>query len=233
MADQNLSILVQRLQAVCLFAADIVPTDEPPYTELGWRSGRGLEQDKTGPVFSYERVLAAAALYRMNPSLKIIPSGGVTNVEGRRSIPVSTVIAFELTQLGVPQMAIIEEPLADTTRDQVGHCAAIAWEQGWWFAHRVAILAPCWQFPRITALLAHMRNIKPFELSVPDLISMERVLAAEDATWNEHFAKWYATPEAREMFAKEALGAGQLWAGHQPKYPNPFRGFPDPLALVE
>ena len=78
MADNVLFALVQKIQAVCLFAADIVPTKEPSYAHFGWRSGRGLEQDKTGPVFSYERVLAAAALYRMNPSLKLVVSAGNT-----------------------------------------------------------------------------------------------------------------------------------------------------------
>ena len=229
MVDQVLFDRVQNLQAVCIFAADIVPTKEPFYADLGWRSGSGLEQDKTGPVFSYERVLAAAALYRMNPSLVIVPSGGYTNVDGKQSVPISTVIAFEIAQLGVPQSAVIEEPLAFNTQEQVVHCAEKVRENGW-SADRVAILAPCWQFARITGILANMRDIQPLALGITHLVSMERALAAEDAQWNTQFAEWYATPEAREMFAKEALGAGQLWAGHQPKYTNPFRGFADPLA---
>ena len=229
MIDKPLFELAQKLRVVCLFAADIVPTNEPAYKNLGWRSGRGLEHDKTGPVFSYERVLAAAALYRMNPSLAIIPSGGITNVEGKQSVPISTVIAFELMQLGVPSSAVIEEPLASSTQEQLVRCSAKVRENGW-SANSVANLAPSWQFGRISAMLAQMKGIEPFVLGVTPLISMERALAAEDAAWNTRFAKWYATPEAREMFAKEALGAGQLWAGHQPKYQNPFRGFPDPLA---
>lgn len=229
MADQVLSALVQKLQAVCLFAADIVPTNETLYADLGWRSGRGLEEDKTGPVFSYERVLAAAALYRMNPSLTIVPSGGYTNVEGRQSSPIATIVAFELEQLGVPRSAIIEEKQAFTTQEQLANCSAIVREKEW-SADRVAILAPCWQFGRISAMMAQMKNIEPFTISLTHFISMERALAAEDLRWNNRFAEWYATPEAREMFAKETLGAGQLWTGHQPKYPNPFRGFIDPLA---
>ena len=61
MVDEVLFDCVQKLQAVCVFLADVVPTTEPLYADLGWRSGRGLEADKTGPAFSYERVLAAAA----------------------------------------------------------------------------------------------------------------------------------------------------------------------------
>lgn len=230
MVDQILFALVQNLQAVCLFAADIVPTDEPSYVDFGWRSGRGLEQDKTGPVFSYERVLAAAALYRMNPSLKLVPSGGYTNVEGRQSVPIATVVAFELTRLGVPREAIIEEPFAFSTQEQLTNFSVKVREKGW-STDRVAIFAPCWQFGRISAMLAHMSNAEPLKLGVTHFISMERALAAENAEkWNARFVEWYATPEAREMFAKEALGVGQLWAGHQPRFPKPFRGFTDPLA---
>ena len=230
MADSILSAFVQKLEAVCLFAADVVPTEESLYAGLGWRSGRGLEADKTGPVFSYERVLAAAALYRLNTSLIIVPSAGYSNIAGRQSIPVATGVAFELTQLGVPRSSIIEEPSAFSTQEQLINCAAKVREKGW-SADRVAILAPCWQFPRICAMLVHTQDIKPFVLGVTPFISMERALAAEDARWNARFTEWYATPEAREMFAKETLGAGQLWAGHQPRFPNPFRGFPDPLLV--
>ena len=230
MADQALFACVQELQAVFLFAADVVPSNDPLYACFrGWRSGRGLEADKTGPVFSYERVLAAAALYRMNPSLVIVPSGGYTNADHIQNVPISTVIAFELGQLDIPQTSIIEEPLASNTFGQVVQCAAVARKHRW-LADRVAILAPFWQFARITGMIAHMHDIEPFALGTTRLISMERALAAEDATWNVRFAEWYATPEVREMFAKEAIGTGQLWTGHQPRYPNPFRGFSDPLA---
>ncbi|OGG39853.1 hypothetical protein A2118_02585 [Candidatus Kaiserbacteria bacterium GWA2_50_9] len=228
MIDQTLFTLVQKLQAVCVFAGDIVPTHEPLYTS-GWRSGRVSEVDKTGPVFSYERVLAAAALYRMNPKLILVPTGGNTNIPGRTSVPIATVVAFELTQLRVPKGAITEEPHAFFAHEQLVNCAAKVRENGW-SADGVAILAPSWQFGRICAMLAHMENVEPFAIGVTHLISMERALAAEDAQWNARFVEWYATLEAREMFAKEALGAGQLWTGHQPRFPNPFRGFPDPLA---
>lgn len=229
MFDSVLRVLLQQLKVVCVFAGDIVPTHEPPYTS-GWRSGRISEVDKTGPVFSYERVLAAAAVWRMNQELILVPSGGNTNIPGRTSSPIATVVAFELTQLGVPRSAIIEEPRAFFAHEQLTNCSAKVREEGW-LPESVAILAPCWQLPRICGMLAHMRDtVKPFALGVTPFISMERALAAEDPAWNARFAEWYATPEAREMFAKEALGTGQLWAGHQPKYPNPFRGFADPLA---
>jgi len=231
MKDRVLSSLVKRLQAVCVFAADIVPTKEIPYASIGWRSGRGVEPDKTGPMFSYERVLAAAALYRENRLIVLVPSGGYSNLKpGEDNPSISAVVAFELTQLGVPRAAIIEEPTAFDCGEQVVRCAEIMrWKR--WEADRVAILAPCWNFARISALIALMPDAKPFALGTTPFISMERALAAEDAGWNARFAEWYAMPEVREVFAKDALGTGQLWAGHQPLYPKPYRGFNDPLAL--
>jgi len=228
MADVALRECVQRLSAVYIFTADIVPTEDPAYAHLGWRSGRGLEQDKSGPVFSYERVLAAAALYAMNPLITLVPSGGRTTVDETAKITIASVVAFELTLLGVPHDRIIEEPFAFNAQEQIMQCAKHARLMEW-PGERVAFLAPCWQLSRITALLVHLREVEPFGINTT-FISIERALGAQDPTWNERFKEFYRTPEVLEIFAKEVLGTGQLWAGHQPKYPNPFRGFNDPLA---
>ena len=228
--DTTLFNCVQKLQAVCIFTADIVSTDEPLYASLRCRSGRGLEPDRTGPVFSYERVLAAAALYRINPRLKLIPSGGFTNREDQQGTTISAVVAFELEQLGVPRSAIIEEPLASSTQEQVVNCAAVSREKEW-SADRIAILAPSWQFERIVAFLIVTRDIEPFALGITRCLPMERALINEDPIWEGLFAEWYAIPAVREMMMKDALGAVQLLTGYHPVYGvKPFRGFPDPLA---
>jgi len=233
MVDKVLSAFVQKLRGVFVFAADIVPTDDPRY-KIGWRSGAGLDADKTGPVFSYERVLAAAALYRMNPRLIVVPSGGKTNVDGvGESPPIASVVAAELQMLGVPASSIVEESGAFTSWDQVENCSALARDAGWG-TRDCAILAPGWQMGRVAAMLLHGKsvcNISPFELGITPLISMERALAAErPKKWNEYFNELYAAAAFKVTLAREALGTGQLLTGHQPMYPNPFRGFPDPLA---
>ena len=235
MADQNLHNLLTTLRGIFIFTADIVPTDEPAYKGVGWRSGRGLEADKTGPVFSYERVLAAAALYRMNPQLVLVPSGGKTNVDGvGESPPISSIVSVELQMLGVPATSIIEEPKAFNTWEQVEHCSALARKAGW-SLDDCAILAPLWQMGRIAEMLTHgssVRDVNPFDVGVTPLISMERTLAAEDpGKWNEYFMELYAAAAFKVTLAREAMGTGQLLTGHQPMYPNPFRGFPDPLSV--
>ncbi|MCC6290759.1 YdcF family protein [Candidatus Nomurabacteria bacterium] len=233
MADDQLFVLAKKLQAVCIFTGDIVPTDEPRYKEVGgFRSSYGLESDATGPVFSYQRVLAAANLWDLNRLLKIVPSGGPTNIAGKENVTISDVVSFELTRmLGVSRDSIVEEPRASNTMEQVMYCGDKVLEQGW-SSPRVAILAPCWQFPRISAMLTLTRHHRsPLLPGVTQFVSMERVLAAFDPKWNDIFVEWYSDSKAREMFAKEALGTGQLWTGHQPQYPGPFRGFDDPLTI--
>lgn len=231
MSDYNLTACLQRLRGVFIFAADIVQTDESAYEGIGWRSGRGLEADKSGPVFSYERVLAAAALHRMRPELIMVPSGGVTNVANMgRSPPIARVISFELQKLEVPAKNIIEEPYAFTTWDQIVYCSQLACNLNWG-DEECAILAPLWQMPRVQAMLK-VGQLDHEIFSHEDIvyIGMERALAAEDPAWNEKLAKLYEDPDFRtKTLAAEALGAGQLLTGHQPRWPNPFRGFRDPL----
>jgi hypothetical protein len=111
MADTALARCVATLSAVFIFGGDIMRAEnQENLGGLGWRSLKGLETDKTGPMPSYERVLAGECLHRMNPSLLLIPSGGKTNLEGAGASPlIATVMAAELRELGVPPGAIIEE----------------------------------------------------------------------------------------------------------------------------
>jgi hypothetical protein len=86
MADEALASCVGTLSAVFIFGGDITPAqDREPLGGLGWRSLKGLERDKTGPMPSYERVLAGECLHRMNPRLLLIPSGGKSNLPTKRT----------------------------------------------------------------------------------------------------------------------------------------------------
>src|SRR5437763_10584649 len=76
MADEALARCVSTLSAVFIFGGDIMRAEDPGHLGgLGWRSLRGLERDKTGPMPSYERVQAGSCRRRMNPRLLLIPSG--------------------------------------------------------------------------------------------------------------------------------------------------------------
>ena len=70
MADEVLASCVATLSAVFIFGGDIRRAENPGHLGgLGWRSLRRLEEDKTGPMPSYERVQAGSCLHRMNPKL--------------------------------------------------------------------------------------------------------------------------------------------------------------------
>jgi hypothetical protein len=237
-ADKVLLAKVKKLRYLFIFTGDIAKTTE---NELGWRSLRGVEKDKTGGSPSYERVLAGVALWRMNPELVLVPSGGATNLlvpsvgagdlgATDESPTIASVVSLELQSLGVPLPSIVEEPKAFNTQQQVRECADLAELLGW-KPEEIGILAPIFQIPRITAMIANMDHTHPFHVGTTTLISMERVLASEDAEkWNAYFKDLYARPEMVATLIGEAIGTGQLWAGHSPKYPRPFSGFKDPLA---
>jgi hypothetical protein len=234
MTDEALASCVATLSAVFILGGDIKPAQNREHLEgLGWRSLRGLEEDKTGPMPSYERVEAGSCLHRMNPSLLLIPSGGKSNLPtaGDRP-PIATVMAAELRELGVPSTAIIEETQSFTTQEHFIYCPEIARSRGWQ-ATEIGILAPFWQFGRITAMMMmraeEYESIDPFVLGVTPLISVERALASEDPTkWNKYFEDLYDEPAMEQTFVRETVGVGKLWTG----FPTPYRGFSDPLVSI-
>jgi hypothetical protein len=236
MADEALASCVATLSAVFILGGDITRAENREDLEgLGWRSLRGLEKDKTGPMPSYERVVAGSCLRRMNPDLLLIPSGGKSNLSTDSGSPlIATVMAAELRELGVDGAMIIEESQSFDTKDHFIYCSAIARSRGW-KATEIGILAPFWQFGRITAMMMMMRatqygSIDPFVLGVTPLISVERTLASEDPTrWNKYFEELYDKLAMAQTLVGETLGVGQLWTGHAPKFGAPYRGFPDPL----
>ena len=234
MTDEALASCVATLSAVFILGGDIKPAQNREHLEgLGWRSLRGLEEDKTGPMPSYERVEAGSCLHRMNPSLLLIPSGGKSNLPTAGDSPlIATVMAAELRELGVPSTAIIEETQSFTTQEHFVYCPEIARSRGWQ-ATEIGILAPFWQFGRITAMMMmraeEYESIDPFVLGVTPLISVERALASEDPTkWNKYFEDLYDEPAMEQTFVRETVGVGKLWTG----FPTPYRGFSDPLVSI-
>jgi hypothetical protein len=211
MADETLASCLETLSGVFILGGDIMPAQNREHLGgLGWRSLEGLEEDKTGPMPSYERVKAGSCLHRMNPRLLLIPSGGKSNLPTAADSPlIATVMAAELRELGVPSKAIIEETQSFTTQDHFVHCSKIARARRWNSAE-IRILAPFWQFGRVTAMMMMMMraeqygSIDPFVLGVTPLISVERALASEDPIkWNKYFKDLYENPVARPLFPRK------------------------------
>ncbi len=229
--DQPLVNCVKNLKALFILGGDIVPAKDPNHLGLGWRSLVGTEKDKTDAMPSFERVLAGAAAYRINPKLTLVPSGGESNLPGQtgKSPAISTIMAAELRAAGVPAANIVEEPQSFVTRDHFVYCPEIAKAHGWGPSD-IGISSIFFHFGRITGGLAAVgKSAEPFVLGVTRLLSSERLLANEDETWNARFKELYASADMIPTLVGEAMGTGQLWTGHSPKFPHPFRGFRDPL----
>lgn len=183
---------------------------------------------------SYERVLAGAALHRINPSLLLIPSGGASNVDATGEAPsIASVMANELYELGIPSASVIEEPKSFTTQDHLIYCSEIA-RKYQWRATDVGVVSLFWYFGRIGAIMMLRREkherIDPFILGQTPLLSVERVLAAEDEQkWNTYFTNLYSHTDMTKTLVGETVGTGQLWAGHAPQFGTRYRGFSDPL----
>lgn len=226
MRDAVLINRVSALSAVFIFGGDIKPAENPEHLGgLGYRSLRSFERDKTGPMPSYERVLAGAALCRINPKLVLIPSAGRSNLPGvaENAPSIAEVMAAELQAQGVPAASIIEERESYVTQDHFTNCSAIARQRGWKTAE-IGILTLFWHFARITAMMMRIEaekrvQIDPLALGETRLISVERVLASVDEEkWKEYFTELYTDPDMIKTLASEAAGCGQLSAGHAPKY---------------
>jgi hypothetical protein len=187
---------------------------------------------------SFVRVLAGAALYRINPKLMLIASAGKSNLPAAAgdAPSIARVMAAELEHLGVSATSIIEERESFETQEHFIHCSAIAREHGW-HGSQIAILTLFWHFGRIAAMMMRIQagnstRIEPLALGETRFISVERVLASEDeGKWKEHFTDVYGRPDMINTLAKEAIGSGQLLTGHAPEYGRPYRGFRDPLGL--
>jgi hypothetical protein len=183
MSDAALTNSVRGLSAVFIFGGDIKSAEDPNHLGgLGYRSLRDLEGDKTGPMPSYVRVLAGAALFRINPKLVLIPSAGKSNLPGaaERAPPIAKVMAAELRAEGVPAASIIEEDGSFESQEHFINCSAIAREHGW---HRteIGILTVFWHFGRIAAMMMRIQagislRIEPLALGETRFISVERVL---------------------------------------------------------
>jgi hypothetical protein len=235
MADQNLVRKAQQLKGVFVLGGDIVRAEDPNHLGLGWRSRRGLEADKTGPTLSYERGLAAVALWRWNNELILVPSAGDSNVEGQggKCPATATVLSLEMQAEGVPAANIIEEKLAFTTTEHFIYGPLIARDQKW-KPSEIGIVTTFSQFGRVAAMLHLMdqQTIYPFRLEENALISCERALIASDPDkWTVLFQQMHAHPEMLRTQVSEHNGTNQLFTGWSPnpKYPGPFAGFRDPL----
>lgn len=241
--------IARSLKAVIILGGDIKESDDPrDRNGLGWKSLEDLETGMfTYPVPSYERVVAAVELWKINPRILLIASGGLANPERspRPRPTLSTVIATELELLGVPKARIVEEDQSGNTIQQLTLSTDITDQHGLEDAD-IGILTLSYHIPRVMAILYALRYEKDMQTpSLEDvrLLSAERVLYHADTVhtlsdgtaeeWEPYFKKLYEQPSMQQVIANELFGTAQILCGHSPRRPHPYRGLPDPLLLLK
>ena len=234
MPDNVIVQMAKTLKAVILLGGDIIVAESLEHLGgLGVRSRRWTEGDFHGACPSYERVLAAFELWRMNPALIIIASGGKSNVLAGVDITSAQVISAELEMLGVPAGNIIEEDVSFTSLEQLPLCAKIIRDRGW-TCNDVAFLSMGWHLPRVrmSALYFEGEDIRPLGDDRMAYISADYVLCTVvPEKWVPYFEELDATPEMQQRRVGELRGIEQMLCGWNVKYKGPFRGLPHPLVL--
>lgn len=234
MSDVVLRRFVSRLKTVCVLCGGIVRVQPGHKIQTaGWRSSRGTEPDKTGPMPAYERLEAAAALYRLHPDLIFYLAGGQLATDQPW---ITDVMWEEMVSLGVPETALRRMGGRDT-QEQLRLFAAEAREH-YWSVDDVSILSNLLHAGRIMSMLLS----EPRELVYPLLdpgsrtlivrpIAAERVLIDTDpAHWSPYFQWIYRDPAMLAVtLASETLGIGHLLTGCSLFRDGPYRGFGDPL----
>lgn len=231
--DKALEDCIHSLKVVCILGGEVVPVSDDRGEVLRFRSIKGSEENKFGAIPAFERVLAGAALWRANPNVVLIPSGGksATGVSNKEAPQVADIMMSELIEEGVPKNNIITEPESSVTADNLLFCAKIIKKMDF-KPEEIGIITNYWHFGRVstTLLLLKKEDVYPLAIGVTKLLSAERILMNEDTDkWGPYFMNLENTEGMRKTLEAEAKGNGQMLAGHQPKWPNPFRGFGDPL----
>lgn len=238
MNDIVLEARVCRLRGVMVLTGDMIAAAVPPKIPrpnipIPVRSMDWVEMDIGGACPSYERVLAAHAAWKINPDLKIVISGGRSNVPGTEVAGTTArLFGLELEALGLPRHNIVEEGDAFNSLDNISACARIAKQFGW-AGYEIGIISMGWHLTRVEASINHWSggNISPLSNGTISYLSAERLLIGDDPKWVEYFRKLDATPQMQARRAGESRGIEQILTGLSLEYgQRPYRGFEDPLA---
>lgn len=178
-----------------------------------WGSAGFNDRNKFGAMGAKLRVAAAYVLHSKDPKQIIIASGkrGIyKNIAGMPTV--AEVIAGELTDLGIPESAIVKEEKSDTTWQQLRELKKIIKKENLGSA---SVVSNRYHLPRIQAMveaddelraLLHKRRI--------ELVSAEEVLIKHDPKqWQEKVDKAYHSKEMKKRITIEEKGVRNIKSG--------------------
>lgn len=179
-----------------------------------WRTTRLDEGTPLGALGDRLRVEAAYVLYRKNPELLVIPSGGKGMYRDIPDAPTAAeVIRSELLNLGVPKESIIKEEQSQNTWQELAELKKIISREN---LSEASILSNRYHVPRIQAMIETDDTLRELlEREKIGIISAEEVLIEHDPErWQKDILDAYRMPEMQKRIAAEQKGVEDVRNGH-------------------
>ena len=182
-----------------------------------WHTTNFSEKGITGRVEGgHLRVIAAYYLYKKNPDVLLISSGGVgkyKNIPG--VIPVAEVMTNELLKLGVREKDILAENESNHTFGQLKELARIIKE---FDLEKIIIISNKYHLPRIRAMIENVSSLKDMKkLFINCLIELKSaediVLEFEPRKWKNIIESAYDSKDMKKRIKSEEAGVEQIKNG--------------------
>lgn len=187
------------------------------YDKGKWRTTNFNEKgDKFGALGDRLRVVAAGYLYKNNPDLIIIASGGRGQVKiGNKEPAVATVIAEELKKLKVPADKIIKEAKSKNTGGQLAVIQKIAADKN---ISKLIIISNKYHLPRLKAMVNNFSELESLKkrFGGKQLIfrSAEAIaLKYDKEKWRQTIKNAYESEAIKRRISREKKGVRDIKKG--------------------
>lgn len=172
-------------------------------------NGFNVAGDKFGTTLDRLRVVAAAVLYRLNPTLILVPSAGKGQYEDDPHYPtIASVMKQELITLGMPERNIITEEKSGNTNEQLK--ALVQFRDN--HPGDYAILSNRYHTERVAAFLAF--NPLLTKIAALQVLSAEEILIAHNPErWQAPIELVYHSEGMSKRIELECQGTDDIKEG--------------------
>jgi hypothetical protein len=180
-----------------------------------WETNLGDEcGDNFGPTNDRLRVIAAAKLWKKDPSIIIVSSGGQGQLAGilPSGVTLASIIKYELVSYGVSPEKIVIEDKTGNTYEQLLKMAEMIKKGD--VDGRVAVLTNEWHIPRINAMIRYSDVGKLLSENSIELISAEDVLLKlAPSDWKDFIERMRKSEKMKIRYESESRGIKQIKDG--------------------
>lgn len=162
------------------------------------------------------RVIAAFYLYKNNPDILLISSGGAGKYKDiHGAVPVAEVMRNELLNLGVKEKNILIENKSKHSFDQLRLLSAIIKKHN---IRKIIIISNKYHLPRVKAMIEYVDNLKNIrELLNNNLIKLKSaediVLKTDPKKWRKIIDRAYKSDDMKKRIMAEKQGVSQIKKG--------------------